>query len=222
MYVCLLATANLASLPLVASARCSEQNAFCCPLVAAAMFVVVTRHALMVHVRAISYIKMEPAKKVARPSCIQARLPFISGRALSTLLELAKHEDLPQATSRASLREARDKEVRIETPYGALHQHICIEGEGGKQIDIEVQHPLSMLWHICRSCQGFANLLHPLLSSPENGPGKPLNIILYMDEVMPGNPLAVTTERKIWAVYWSILELGSAALSQEDNHVGGC
>ena len=163
---------------------------------------------------------MEPAKKAARTSCIQARLPFISSRALSILLQLAKDEDLPQSTSRRSLRRARDKDVQVKTPYGELHQHIRIEAGAGKEVEVEVQHPYAMLWHTCRHSQGLASLLHPILSSPENGPAKPLSLILYMDEVMPGNPLAVTAERKLWAVYWSILELGSAALSQEDND--GC
>ena len=88
---------------------------------------------------------MEPARKAARPSCIQARLPFISSRALSTLLELAKHEEMPQATSRASLRQARDKDVQVQTPYGELHQHIRIDDGGGKEIGVEVQHPWAML-----------------------------------------------------------------------------
>ncbi len=42
---------------------------------------------------------------------------------------------------------------------------------------------------------------------------QPWNIILYPDEVSPGNAHAPLNNRKFQAVYWSFLELGPAALS---------
>jgi hypothetical protein len=37
-----------------------------------------------------------------------------------------------------------------------------------------------------------------------------------MDEVLPGNQLGYKSSRKMWCLYWTILDLGSAAVSDED------
>ena len=54
--------------------------------------------------------------------------------------------------------------------------------------------------------------LHENPSTPE----APWTLLLYSDEVTPGNPLATLNNRKIRAVYWSFLELGENALSREE------
>jgi len=45
---------------------------------------------------------------------------------------------------------------------------------------------------------------------------KPWSLVIYADEVVPGNALSRANLRKVWVAYWSFLELGMAALSQED------
>ena len=37
-------------------------------------------------------------------------------------------------------------------------------------------------------------------------PGRPMTIILYVDEVSPGNPLRPRSDRKFQAIYWFVLE----------------
>lgn len=157
----------------------------------------------------------EPRAKAARPASLYSKLPFVSGRALSALLSLAKKEKLPEATSRRTLQRGRDKDCHTLTPYGPLHRNIEIEDTSGATMSIEVQDPLAMLYQVCISSMCFSSLLQPLLVG--TSPTKPLGIIMYCDEVLPGNPLAVKTERKIWAWYWTIHELGQAALSNEDS-----
>ena len=44
----------------------------------------------------------------------------------------------------------------------------------------------------------------------------PWHIVLYTDEVTPGNPLATMNNRKFHAVYWSFMEFGANALSREE------
>ena len=44
----------------------------------------------------------------------------------------------------------------------------------------------------------------------------PWSLILYADEILPGNQLAYKNKRKMWGIYWTILNLGSAALSDEE------
>ena len=44
-----------------------------------------------------------------------------------------------------------------------------------------------------------------------------MNIVLYSDEVTPGNVMAINHRRKFHAIYWSFLELGPNALSREES-----
>ena len=44
----------------------------------------------------------------------------------------------------------------------------------------------------------------------------PWSLILYTDEVTPGNALATQTSRKVYAIYYSFKEMGAAALACED------
>ena len=46
---------------------------------------------------------------------------------------------------------------------------------------------------------------------------KPWNLVLYTDEVTPGNPLATLNKRKFHTIYWSFLEFGINALSREES-----
>ena len=154
-------------------------------------------------------VEMEPARKAARPSCLQSKLPFISYNALEAMLKLAREEELPTATSARSLRRSRNQDVNVVTPYGKLHQEVDVG-----RTKVEVQHPMAMLYHMCRVSKGVSELMKPL----PNSPASPLRIIIYADEVLPGNPLAVTTERKLWVFYWSVLEFGASVLSHEDIH----
>ena len=157
----------------------------------------------------------EPKAKSARPSNLQSRLPFISGNALSAVLKLMRDEALPDAISRPSLVRVRDQDTRIDTPYGLIHQQIDLPNvSGDKPHTIEIQHPLAILYHTAKESASFADVLRPLIASAS--PSNPLRICMYTDEVLPGNALAVKTERKVWAFYWTILELGSSALSDED------
>ena len=157
----------------------------------------------------------EPRAKAARPASLFSKLPFVSGNALSALLSLAKKEKPPDAVSRRTLQRVRDTHCQTMTPCGPLHRNIEIEDTSGATMSIEVQDPLAMLYQVCISSMCFSSLIQPLIAG--TSPTRPLGIILYCDEVMPGNPLAVKAERKLWAWYWTIHELGPAALSNEDS-----
>lgn len=164
-------------------------------------------------VAAIKHPMAEQKAKYPRPHALQSRLPFISGNALAGLLRIAKDESLPQAASTRSLRRVRDKDVHVDTPYGKLHQVIELPGKEGP-IQTEIQHPLAIIYYMASVSECFSTLLASAAAS--SSPACPLHIVLYADEVHPGNVLAVTSERKIWAWYWSCLEFGAAALADED------
>lgn len=155
--------------------------------------------------------------KLARLQRLRCRLPYISQSALSSILRVARDEELPQECRRSDIRAARDLGTQVDTPYGKLHQRISLpSSDSADGIEVEVQHPLAMMYHCCTVSKPLSDLIMRVAST--NGPTlmDPWHLILYSDEILPGNQLAYTHERKFWGMYWSILEFGAQILSEEE------
>ena len=153
--------------------------------------------------------------KLAKLQSLRSRLPYISQTALSSLLRVAAHEPLPIGSSRSDIRAARDTAVQHLTPYGPVHQHIEVTGKSDTPVKLEVQHPFAMLHKVCSVSNCMSNLVARVAEANPPSVASPWKLILYTDEVLPGNQLAYRNARKMWAIYWSILEFGSA-LADED------
>ena len=155
-------------------------------------------------------------EKLARLQSLRSRLPYVSKTALSRILTLASQEALPGSSTRDDVRRARDTMVMEPTPYGMIHQTISLPATEGDPLSIEVQHPFPMFWYTCKKSDAFSRLVARTMASNPCTVAKPWSLILYADEITPGNQLAYKNARKMWAMYWTILDLGSAALSDED------
>ena len=150
--------------------------------------------------------------RVTDVAALKAKLPYITQAALAEVLKLAKKEQLPDGVaSRHMLRRARDDFVHSMTPYGPIHQRLQLTGS----MTIEVQHPMAMVHYCCKHSKVFSNLVQRIAQEFPPSLISQWNIILYCDEVSPGNQLAYKHERKTWAIYWSFAEFGSL-LSNED------
>ena len=154
--------------------------------------------------------------KLARLTTLRQQLPFISQSGLAALLKHAATNPLPECSGPKQIRTARNEFVKQSTPYGPLHQQIRIGS-----ISIEVQHPFPVLYHTASKSLAFSELLKAALQQRPCSASRPWRVILYFDEIFPGNQLAYKNSRKLWASYWSLLELGCAALSNEDEGRGG-
>ena len=153
--------------------------------------------------------------KLARVQSLRDRIPFVSQSALAALLRIARTEELPDA-SRKDIRDARNMASRISTPYGTLHQDLKFQDDEGNAITMEIAHPCAMLYHVSSVSASFSNIV---LRTAQHTPPtltEPWHIILYTDEILPGNQLAYKSLRKMWGVYWSVLEFGAAILSDEE------
>ena len=159
----------------------------------------------------------ERPNKLARISRLRNKLPYISQSALGSILKLAESEELPTACGRNIIRAARDAAVQRLTPFGAIHQKIKVDMKDGSQLDVEIQHPAALMHHLCKTSKSFSDLLSRSFSRKPASFSNPWNLIVYADEILPGNQLAYKHARKSWGIYWSLLEFGSAALSDEDN-----
>ena len=144
----------------------------------------------------------------------RARVPWISQSALASILRIAREEELPDCNSARDIRDARDSLAKTATPYGTLHQDLKI----GSRC-VEMQSPHAMLYHCVKTSAALTNIMKETAARRPPSPEQPWRVIMYADEVAPGNQLAYKNTRKIWAVYWSFLDFGAAALSDEASDV---
>ena len=102
------------------------------------------------------------------------------------------------------------------TPWGTLIQRrpLRLKGSTGC-ISPPFVHPAALLWVCCQECPEFKTFLLSVLH------GKPLKIVMYSDEVTPGRELLAYNHKKLWVLYWSFLDFGPAALSNEDAWLTG-
>ena len=98
--------------------------------------------------------------------------------------------------------------ANLETPFGKLIQTIEMPKTEGKGIfKLPIQHPLAFLYIAARESPSFLGLLDRMREDL-------LGVILYSDEVTPGN-IQGHIARKFYAVYWSLKNLGVGKLSQD-------
>ena len=84
-----------------------------------------------------------------------------------------------------------------------------------------IASPFASLWTsakegVSEDGGGWSRFLKQKMLENPPTPEDPWTLILYTDEVTPGNVLAVVNNRKIQAIYFSFLELGANALSREE------
>ena len=175
------------------------------------------RHAALMNrrVAACRFGSMERPTKFARLTeltRLRQHLPFVSQSALAAILKHAADHELPECSGPKQIRTARSEFVKQMTPYGPLHQKMRV---GASQI--EVQHPLAVLYYTASKSVAFTKLLRRAVEENPCSAARPWRVVLYFDEIFPGNQLAYKNTRKMWASYWTLLELGSAALSSEDS-----
>ena len=171
-------------------------------------------HRCAVHLAVACGVMDPPCAKRSRSHGIielKSKLPYISQSAPTGLLQAAKDAQLPDAHTALHVRNAKLDYVNQRTPYGPIHQEMAITDK----VTTEVQHPFAVLYHCAKHSQSFSSLLQRSLRTYPPDLAHPWRLILYSDEVSPGNQLAYVHARKTWTVYWSFLEFG-AALSSED------
>lgn len=156
--------------------------------------------------------------KLAKLCDLRCRVPFVSQSALAGILQLARQGELPDTCRRQDIRASRDVAVQQQTPYGPLHQQIKVMPGN---IELEVQHPFAMLYHCSLKSAALSKLIAATAEKQPPTLMDPWHLVLYADEILPGNQLAYKHSRKFWGIYWSILEFGAAALSDEDSRECG-
>ena len=160
---------------------------------------------------------MDRPTKLAKLNALRRSLPHCSASAFSAILEAVSKDGLPEGpVHRHALRAARNQQNLEDTPFGPTLQTIDLVGKDGAAKSIPVAHPLAALWKAVSDCPPFSTYMRDVLNENPPSLDAPWHLVLYSDEVTPGNPLSTANKRKFQAIYWSFLELGGHALSKEE------
>jgi len=149
---------------------------------------------------------------------LRRRVPHVTQSALSGLILELKRVGLPALSSRRDMRLARDMKVEARTPYGPISVGLPMraEADGSPPLQLLIAHPLALLWRAFYKCDPFASFVQERLAAEPCTADTPWCLLLYCDEVHPGDPNGGRKARKFQAVYYSFLEFGPPALSHDD------
>ena len=73
-------------------------------------------------------------------------------------------------------------------------------------------NPVALLSYLCVQSEGLFNMIKEAAVG-----AKRLSIVIYIDGINPGNPLAPDPQRLLEAVYWTIAELPSWFIRRKDS-----
>lgn len=139
----------------------------------------------------------------------------MSAAAMAGLLQEVSEHGTVNLVQRKHLREATEKQLMTLNDYGPLLKTLDLVGVDGGTVPVLVVNALSLIAGAFHQGGGFTALIQEIMATNPCTPGKCWNLILYTDEVVPGNVLSHQNQRKVTVCYISILELGAVRLSQE-------
>ena len=159
---------------------------------------------------------MDRETKLRRLNDFRRSKAHCSAAALAQILTDIRKNGLPDLTDRNSMREARNLITSTPGTYGPVVKSIECEDVDGNPQRIPISCPFAALAAAMSESPGCRKFVTNRLRKNPPTPEKPWNIIMYSDEVTPGNPLATMNHRKFHAVYWTFLEFGATTLSHEE------
>ena len=102
---------------------------------------------------------------------------------------------LTERTLRRAAGLGLEEVAAAETPYGRLVQDLLVNGT-----KIEIVHPCALIYYLAKTYPKFFRLLCP---GERNGHKY---IVLYIDEVRPGNPLRPDKARQTQCIYYTFTD----------------
>ena len=150
---------------------------------------------------------MEASSSSKAPTC-PADGKIAKLRKLQDMRQEMPH--MSKAKEAKGMRAADRHLIRTSTAYGPLVYEKKLVCTDGSKIALKFVNYLTFLCHAYQAGGGFHRCLNTLLARHGS-----LSLILYSDEISPGNPLASKVGRKCWVVYCAIKEM-KAFLSDTD------
>lgn len=155
-------------------------------------------------------------KAMSRLSSI-GRQRYVSSSALAAVLKDVQQHGMPSATSRSSIKRSREKELsEMTNQFGSILRYTDFEPENEEdnQIRLPFIHPFVFLQHCMSQCDAFQRYWNEYLTGVGESPMDPLQILIYSDEISPGNALRHDPTRKVQIIYWTIKQGGGLGVDQ--------
>lgn len=151
------------------------------------------------------------AAKLMRFDRFRRAVPHLSASALSSVLRRVDDEGVPELFSRNVALEAQDHIMARRTPCGPLLESREIHG-----CKVQLVNPAAMLWTAVKENGAYAAMLQAALHERPPSLDRPWRFAVYSDEVTPGNVMAPDNLRKVWILYWALLDLSMQSLHSEN------
>lgn len=165
----------------------------------------------------LKYRDMERKAKLQKLNHFRRAVPFVSQRALEAIFELVRKDGLPELQLKKHMHETTEATFAERSQYGELvttHTLVGINGANTKCVGV---NPLSYMHAAFSQGGSYTDLACRTLSQKGCSPEKPWQLIVYTDEIDPGDPLAPRGHtRKVWSFYFAFVEFGLHALSKEE------
>jgi hypothetical protein len=127
-------------------------------------------------------------KKLRRLERFRRSVPHVTCSALSAILKEARN-GIPEVADRMAIQEARDLQSHQNTEYGKLIVEIPLEKHDGSSVPLVIVNPFAHFYVAASECEGFAKMLRRQLAITPCSQENPWHLIIYADEVVPGNQL---------------------------------
>ena len=140
---------------------------------------------------------------------MRRKIPHVSNSAMAAFIKYAQENDLStHVANKRSLK--RDRDMCLEdTPFGPMLITVPLASKSPpRSIGMVMVNPMSFLYTAVNQPGGFSDRFNALWRSNPSTPESPWRLVLYADEVVPGNQLSVVNKRKVWVFYFSFLEFG--------------
>ena len=147
---------------------------------------------------------MDRPAKLRRLHEFRHKVPFVSKSALEGVLKTVQDEGLPELISTKNMREANSALFDQCSQSGPLLFKQPLTTIEGNQQSILFTNLPSWIQGAYSMGGGFHHLLCKTMEKHSK-----LHLLVYADEITPGNVLAPVTSRKTWAIYVSFKEFHS-------------
>lgn len=119
---------------------------------------------------------------------------------MKTLVSLSEKGLLNVDVTKTEMKKAAEHHANQETPYGKVVQRVEINSPRLKYLDIV--HPFAFMYYLTTISVAFAKLMYDCCKDNPH----PLRLVVYADEMTPGNPFRPEKTRTLQCVYWSFVD----------------
>ena len=156
--------------------------------------------------------------KVLQECCAVGKMPKT---ALADVLDVLHRNDalsddmdlcISTPAKRHQLLRAQRSHAEAMTPYGQVLQSMTLPFEAPKTW--EYNDPRAMIYYMSQISTHFSDIMYASAQRAVcTHNRRPLRVILYLDELVPGNALRHDCGRSMWGIYWALLDWPEWVLS---------